>query len=297
MIALIWTIRKIVHMIKLFKYFTIIYIDHGINSTIAIETRFNIININELNIKLIRISTYFSQFRLEIRHRIEKSNVISDALSRLSCKKSKIESTLNVNVKNSETNQMYTHEISLIEMILKFRKTFVDNYAKNFVWKNIKFMLTKLKKRAQMKNLSNKIEIDFTIKKNLIYHINEKRIKLCVPILCERTIFKLIHDHNNHAKHYRTYQRFVNSVYMSKMSRKTCQYIKHCSSCELNQTKKHATYEKLMFISVSTISFKIIAIDFVMTLSETYNLILTITCKFFKKISLISGMFTWKINE
>lgn len=80
-------------------------------------------------------------------------------------------------------------------------------------------MLKVLKKRIK-KNSSKTIEIDFVIKNELIYYIKNKRQKLCISINCEKIVFKLIYDANNHAKHHRIYQKLLNAVYMSQILRK-----------------------------------------------------------------------------
>ena len=87
---------------KSFKHFIIIYTNHETNPTIVRQTKFIITNIDKLNMKLIKTSTYLSQFRFEIRHKFEKSNIISNALSRLSTtkknkQKKKMPNNLNVN--------------------------------------------------------------------------------------------------------------------------------------------------------------------------------------------------------
>jgi hypothetical protein len=87
MTKLIWTIRKIAHMIKSSKHSTIIYTDYEISSVITAIIKLITSSTNRLNMKLIRVFMYLSQFRLNIRHRSKKFNIISDALSRLSIKK------------------------------------------------------------------------------------------------------------------------------------------------------------------------------------------------------------------
>ena len=84
MTALIWTMRRISHMIKASKYSTVIYIDHEINLAIAAKTKLNITNIDKLNIKLIKTSIYLFQFWLNVSHWSDKFNIIPDVLSRLS---------------------------------------------------------------------------------------------------------------------------------------------------------------------------------------------------------------------
>lgn len=71
-------------MIKLFKHSTMIYIDHDVNLIITVKTKFNITNINKVNLKLIKTLTYIFQFRFEIRHCFDRFNVISDIFSKLS---------------------------------------------------------------------------------------------------------------------------------------------------------------------------------------------------------------------
>ncbi len=42
-------------------------------------------NTDKLNLRLIRVDMYLSQFDLDIRHKADRDHVISDVLSRLSC--------------------------------------------------------------------------------------------------------------------------------------------------------------------------------------------------------------------
>lgn len=74
---------------------------------------------------------------------------------------------------------------------------------------------------------------------------------------------------------------------MSKFSQKFRLYIKHCSICELNQTKKHVSYEKLIFIKISIISFRTITMNFILTLSEEFDVMLIVTFKTGKRVNLI----------
>ena len=157
-------------------------------------------------------------------------------------------------------------------------------------------MLKALAKRAEKKDPGS-TDIDFEIKDGLIYHIKNNCQRLCVPFNCEKAVFELTHDQNNHAEHHRAYQKLVDSVYMPKMSRKIRQYINHCPSCELNQTKRHATYEELMPIVTSTISFRTIAMNFIVTLPEQFDSVLTVTDKAFKRVNIIPGKSTWDASQ
>ena len=153
-------------------------------------------------------------------------------------------------------------------------------------------MLKKLEKRTFKKNPQISTEVDFIIKNGLIYHVKKIIHRLCIPKSCEKVIFETAHDHNNHAGYHRTYQRLIDTIFMPKLARKTRLYVKHCPECELNQTKKHASYEELMPITASTIPFRTIAMDFIVGLPKKFDSILTVTCKTSKKIMAIPGMIT-----
>ena len=77
------------------------------------------------------------------------------------------------------------------------------------------------------------------------------------------------------------------------------QYIKHCSKCQLNQTKRHRSYDELNFIVNSFISFYIIMMNFVMRLflNKECNALLIITCKFIKKILFIFDHDIWDVAQ
>ena len=153
-------------------------------------------------------------------------------------------------------------------------------------------MLKKLNKRIAMKKSKIVIDIKFKIKNELIYHVKNDVKRLCILFSCEKIVFEQTHDLNNHAEYHRAYQKFVNAIYISKLSRKIRQYVKYCFFCELNQIKKHVTYEKLMSIISSTIPFRTVIMNFIVTLSKKINSILIVTCKIFKRVSIIFEKFT-----
>ena len=126
-------------MIRFFKYVTMIYIDYETNFVIIVKIKLNTTNIDKFNLKLIRISIYFSQFRIEIQHRFDKFNIISNALSRLSMKssiKNRI-NNLNIDPKNTKVDQIYAYAIILMKMFSKFRKTIMNKYVQNLFEKKL----------------------------------------------------------------------------------------------------------------------------------------------------------------
>ena len=84
MIDLIWVMRKARHIIETSQHFIIVFTNHVVNAFIIKQTTFSFNNIDKLNLRLMRVSTYFSQFQLNVRYRFDKRHVLFDVLSRLS---------------------------------------------------------------------------------------------------------------------------------------------------------------------------------------------------------------------
>ena len=108
-------------------------------------------------------------------------------------------------------------------------------------------------------------------------------------------MFRQAHDFTHHDDFMRTYDRLRNSIYVHSMIKHLKVYIAHCLECQINQIKRHLAYDELTFIVSSTISFHTIVMNFIVKLSfsRDMNVLLTITCKFSKKILLISNHDIW----
>ena len=137
MIVLIWSIRKLRIMIVNFDLSIIMYIDHVVNTIIVKQTKLIFNNVDELNLKLIRASIYLSQFRLKIFHRIDKFNVVFDALNQLSINR---HSTSNIEIdsldiesyhaflKSFENDVIYVYNEFFLVMSIDFRKQLLVDY-------------------------------------------------------------------------------------------------------------------------------------------------------------------------
>ena len=108
-------------------------------------------------------------------------------------------------------------------------------------------------------------------------------------------IFRQVHNFTHHDDFMRTYDRLRNFIYVHSMIKHFKTYIIYCSNCQINQIKRHFIYDELTLIMLSTILFHTITMNFIVKLSfsRDMNVLLTITCKFSKKILLISNHDTW----
>jgi hypothetical protein len=140
-------------MIKSSEHPTIIYTDHGASPAIAAAIKLTTSSTDRLNMKLIRASMYLSQFRLDIRHRSGKSNVIPDALSRLPVEKDysphgALDMNLDVDLTNAqskvecpENDHIYAYATTLVEMSAEFRSKLKEGYQKESKWMDLIKML------------------------------------------------------------------------------------------------------------------------------------------------------------
>ena len=61
----------------------IFYTDYSVTTVIRKQISLRIIIVEDLNLRLIYVSEYIQRFNIKIRYKLNKFNVILDALSRL----------------------------------------------------------------------------------------------------------------------------------------------------------------------------------------------------------------------
>ena len=314
--TLIWVIKKIKHMIETVTKTTVIFIDHFASTSIVRQTTLSFENTDKLNLKLVRAFVYLFQFDLDVRYKFDKTNIVFDALFRLFT----INSTkLSTKSCMRRSLQMFSakscmwkksFQISLIIMTNDFKKKFVSGYAADAFWikiiktiKNFRKRLeaeTKISEITRSKNRSKyennrHTNMNFVLRNDLIYH--EERQRLCISSSLDKEIFDLTHNKNQYFEINRCYARISESLYVSHLSKKLRQYISHCSECQLNQIRRHKAYEELLSIKSSAILFHTISIDFIMTISEEMNTLLTIICKFFKRVIILTDQTIFSASQ
>ena len=120
----------------------IIYIDHNAAIPISRQTTFITFNTNKLNLRLVRTSQYLFNFNFFIRHKIDKFNVIFDALFKLQVDVTFIE-------KIDVLKSLYDFSIELCQDDLIIKS--IDSLSKQFVCYYIILikMTNELKKRLK----------------------------------------------------------------------------------------------------------------------------------------------------
>ena len=137
---------------------------------------------------------------------------------------------------------------------------------------------------------------------DLVYYLDSVDTwqQFCVSKILEKKIFKMMHDNHYHADFYQVYNNIVADLYIWNLSWHLKQYITHCLKCLHYQMMRHASYRALQLIVELLISFHTVMTDFIFRLSKTssdLNAVITIICKFFKKIKFIFSKEIWTIAE
>jgi hypothetical protein len=114
-------------------------------------------------------------------------------------------------------------------------------------------------------------EIEFERRNDLIYHLNKitSRTRLCILKSLIKEIFHMTHDEQAHAEFHRAHIIIFEILYIRRLAHYLRQYIEYCSECLLNQIKRHRSYDVLILIASSKISFHIIIMNFVLILSQS----------------------------
>ena len=296
-VDIVWMFKKIRHLIKFFVIITIIYIDHDAILNLVKQITFIISFIDKLNLRFIRVSNYIQRFNLNIRHKFDKMHIISNALFRLI--------SFNISSKKFDDVEKLDALFTTILINMKniFRKKLLKDYFKNSAWKKIAALLNQQKNA----DAENSAFLSFYRKNDFIFrfddyitdeHAFEFR-RLCIFQQLIADILDTIHDSSNdHSEFAKCYERVFSFYFIRGLSRQLRDYLRHCSKCQIHQTRRHKSYDSLQSILTSSICFHTITIDFILTLlksRENYDCFMSITCKFIKRVICICDKTIWSI--
>ena len=281
--CLVWTLRKMRHLVEGCNAPVIIYTDHASTKGIMSHTNLGSSCVDKLNRRLIRASQYVSQFSLDIRHRPGASNVPADSLSRLpSTQKSPESSNVLDEILMHDGRAFY---MSTAQIDPAYAAKFRDGYQ-------VDPILRKLWAQASTDAVPGR----FYKRDDLLYLLEPNGTeRLCVPRTMHQDIFAEYHDNQNHLGFVRTYQHIRDGYYIHALQRTLRDYILHCPKCNTHQTKRHKPYGSLRPVQTEPTPFHTICIDFIVGLPESTQgntVCLTTTCKFSKRVGLLAGKAT-----
>ena len=138
MAGLVWTIKKVRHLVQSSESPTIVQTDHSAIIEISKQKLITATTSTmRMNVRLVRASQFLSQFRLDIRHKPGKEHIIPDALSRLAS------TTLRPILADdhSELDVLYVYNNTVVEMSNDFRKRLIAGYSTDKLWVKIMQMI------------------------------------------------------------------------------------------------------------------------------------------------------------
>ena len=297
--ALVWAIKKVRHMVEATrKPVTIVYTDHSATVAIVKQISLNTVSTEKLNLRLIRASEYLQRFRLDVRYKPGKVNIIPDALSHLASQECRPGQTSRAELDELDALTVKCYPVSLVEMNPGFRQRIIKEYEAEPRWSRI------LKQVQDNKNLEkNAVELPYQILDNVLYFKNDERgLRLCISIAIEGEVFKLAHDKMGHLGYTRTLERLTQGLFIYNLSTKLHEFIRHCPHCQTNQTPRPSPYGVLQPILAPARPFDTLTIDFVLALlistePELFDYALMVTDKLSKAITPIPGRATWGLKE
>ncbi len=305
--GLVWVVKKTRHMIEAAAKNVIIYTDHAASVGISRQSSLNTTAVEKLNLRLIRASEYLQRFRLDVRYKPGKSNIIPDALSRLPSDND-IRERLANRENQPETDNSILEALqadsrtaayvgTLVEVSDQLRQDIKRGYAEEPKWERILRMLERNNALGP-----DAARLPYEIRDGLIFYKDlEKGPRLCIPKSLYGRMFKIAHDDIGHPGYARTHERLTDSLYLYDLSKNLHEYIQHCPQCQLSQTPRHKPYGALQPIITPPRPFHTLTIDFILALPlskpDKYNTIMSVTDKFSKAITLIPGRDTMTAED
>ena len=319
---LIWLVQKICHMLKSAEKLTIVYTDHSVTLSIVHQFSLTLTTfINKINLQLVCVSEYLQRFCLNVQHKANKINIISDTLSWLASTSmsdslNQLLDSLTVDAfmieiqswladwmaqlrlkKDTFKDTLLTECASVYSVTLvKMNKTFwiklLEAYNTESQWDCIQIMISD---NDTLKE--NAVKLSYCLVWKLIYFDNsEQSLHLCIFTDLIKEVFQLTHNELSHSEYVCTHKHLMQGLYIHNLLKQLHDFIRYCSQCQLNQISQHALYELMQSILSLLQPFYTITLDFILGLStslEGFDNVMSVTDKFSKAVTFISDKITW----
>src|SRR5438046_2820477 len=129
----------------------------------------------------------------------------------------------------------------------------------------------------------------FYLDDKLIYYTDSSDYHhhFCIFKNLKKDIFQMTHNELHHTDFHQVYNIIVAGIFIQNLSKRLTQYIIHCLQCLNCQIIQHHLYKVLQSVVESPISFHTVTINFIIDLFKTkeeFNTVMTVICKFSKKV-------------
>lgn len=138
-------------------------------------------------------------------------------------------------------------------------------------------------------------------KTKLLYHVNRTtdNLRLCILSAVASDILQIGYG-EGHPSFSRYYKIVTRSWYIWSLIRILREFIWYCPQCLQLQTRRYCLYKSLQPIESLSVPFFTLMLDFVLALLLTkqgFNVIMSIICKFSKRVILIEDANIWSAEQ
>lgn len=332
----VWVIKKTRHLVESSWERVIVQTDHSAILDIMQQSSITSkASPMRMNVRLVRASQFLRGFRLVVRHKPGKEHVIPDALSRLASANTDLpsdpeHSELDVLFVYTATlvelspillkqivqgytrdgcwkkvlQQLeYNESLGPNKAILPFEKgdpspTSADPY---FLPRPVG-PTNELAQRDPATAPQASESTPTTDQSDLIFHVNRLTgvRRLCIPSTVTKDVLALAHG-AGHPGFARCFEIVSRAWYIRGLSKLLRAFIRHCPECLILQTRHHLPYGSLQPIDSPPVPFHTITLDFILALpvstNEDFNAVMSVTCKYSKRVTLIPGKDTWTAEK
>ena len=276
-----------------------------------------------LNLRLVRVSQFLQQFKLKVRHKLGKEQIIPDALSRLASS-----NTGHADPQHSELNALFTYSITLVEFHLTLISRILAGYKADPWWVRLQqqiqsnddlgadaatltFVISSIPLTDSDPYMAPQSEGEECLQPNtlpalegpkglprpdkakLFYHMNRLTNvhRLCIPPSMAPDILGIAYG-EDYLGFSRCYKIVSRSWYIRGLIKLFRSFIRHCPQYLALQIRRHPPYRSFQPIESPPVPFFTLTLDFVLALppsKEGYNAIMSVTCKFSKQVTLVEG--------
>jgi hypothetical protein len=107
----------------------------------------------------------------------------------------------------------------------------------------------------------------------------------------------MVYDNRAYIGFYRAYDHVRASFFIKGLAERFRVYLKYCHVCNTHQTVRYKSYGSLKFIFSLFTPYHTVSGNFIVGLpviANGFDMALTFTCKFSKRVKIIPGKSTWK---
>ena len=138
-------------------------------------------------------------------------------------------------------------------------------------------------------------------KAKLLYYVNRLTNvhHLCISPSVAPDILRIAHD-KGHLGFSRCFEIVSRSWFICGLTKLLHFFIRHCLQCLALQTRRHPPHGSFQLIESPSVPFFTLTLDIMLALplsKEGYNVIISVTCKFSKRVKLVEDADTWSAEQ